>query len=116
MPNRVRDENVLSLKEAAKRLPHLRNDRPVHVSTIWRWKQRGLGGIKLECAKIGGQWVTSLEALERFFDAQEYLSPGSNRTNPAGPRTAKNTKDSPFQIKGQRQDEVAEELRRRFGM
>jgi hypothetical protein len=63
------DDDIVSLAEAARRLPHLRNNRPVHVSTIWRWSVCGLRGIKLETTLCGGVRVTSGAALRRFFAA-----------------------------------------------
>ena len=63
------NEEILSLGNATKRLPRLRNDRPVHVSTLWRWALSGLRGIRLETAMCGGVRVTSAEALRRFFAA-----------------------------------------------
>jgi hypothetical protein len=62
-------EEVLTFPQAAKRLPHLQNGRPVHVSTLWRWAMQGLRGVRLETVKIGGARVTSAEALRRFFAA-----------------------------------------------
>ncbi len=59
------DESVLTLSEAARALPPLDGKRP-HSSTIWRWARKGLRGIKLEVRRIGGRFVTSREALERF--------------------------------------------------
>ena len=61
-------EEVITFAEAAKRLPHRRGGRPTHVSTVFRWAQRGLRGVKLEYIQLGGTRVTSVEALGRFFD------------------------------------------------
>jgi Protein of unknown function (DUF1580) len=65
----VFSETILSMSDAARRMPRLRNRRPVHVSTIWRWAFRGVKGICLETTMLGGVRVTSLEALRRFFAA-----------------------------------------------
>jgi hypothetical protein len=62
-------EEILTFSQAAKRLPHLQRDRPIHTSTLWRWAKRGLRGIKLETTKVGGPRVTSTEARLRFFAA-----------------------------------------------
>jgi hypothetical protein len=81
----LRSENVLSLTEATEHLPHRRGGRAVHVATLYRWAQRGVRGIRLEVLQCGGTKVTSLEALQRFF---ERLSAGA--TGDAQPvRTAK---------------------------
>ena len=61
-------ESVLSLTEAATKLPHRRAGRRPHVSTLYRWASRGLRGNHLETIQIGGTRCTSVEALQRFFD------------------------------------------------
>ena len=61
-------EVTLTLPEAASRLPRLRGGKKVHVSTLYRWIHRGVGGIRLEAVKIGRTVVTSVEALQRFAD------------------------------------------------
>lgn len=54
-------ETLLSLADAAKTLP----GRP-HISTLHRWRLRGIRNIKLETVLIGGRRCTSHEALARF--------------------------------------------------
>jgi hypothetical protein len=67
-------ESTLSLAEAAKRIPPFRPGRAVSVSCITRWILQGVrtpqGRLRLEAVRIGGRWVTSLEALERFIAGQ----------------------------------------------
>jgi hypothetical protein len=68
-------ETWLSLAQAARRFPPYRADRPVNSSTIWRWcrkgvKVPGLGKVHLECVRISGRWLTSVEAISRFVAAQ----------------------------------------------
>lgn len=58
-------ESLLTLSEAARSLPGGR----VHVSTLHRWRLRGVRGIKLETMMRGGVRMTSMAALERFFVA-----------------------------------------------
>jgi hypothetical protein len=60
-------ETTLTLSAAARRLPRLRSNRPVHPSTLWRWATCGIRGIRLETTRLGGTTVTSTEALRRFF-------------------------------------------------
>jgi hypothetical protein len=62
-------EEILSLSRAARRLPRVRNDRPVSPATLWRWASSGLRGVKLETVKLGGATCTSIPALQRFFAA-----------------------------------------------
>ena len=61
----LHDEQVLTFSEAASRLPRF-HGRKVHTSTLWRWARKGVKGVRLETRRLGGRFVTSLEALERF--------------------------------------------------
>ena len=64
----IHDEELLTLSGAAKRLPHGRAGKPVHVATLHRWASPGgLQGVRLETVKVGGIRFTSAEALERFI-------------------------------------------------
>ncbi|MBI3461447.1 MAG: DUF1580 domain-containing protein [Planctomycetes bacterium] len=58
------DEHLVTLNEARARLP----GRP-DISTLWRWRQRGVRGVKLETLVVGGRRYTTVEALERFVAA-----------------------------------------------
>lgn len=65
----IEQEELLTLLAAARRLPHGRASKPVHVATLHRWCSHGLaGGARLETVKIGGVRYTSTEALERFIE------------------------------------------------
>lgn len=57
----IQNEPLLSLTKAAQ------TDH-VHVSTVHRWRLRGILGIKLETIRIGGKRMTSREALQRFHE------------------------------------------------
>jgi hypothetical protein len=57
-------ETVLTFAEASKRLL----TRP-DISTLHRWRKRGIRNQRLETLLIGGKRCTSVEALERFFAA-----------------------------------------------
>jgi hypothetical protein len=75
----IHEEDLLEIDEAPRRIPQHRG-RPVHISTIYRWSQKGVRGVRLETALIGGRAYTSAEALDRFFDR---LNAGRNgETNP----------------------------------
>ena len=64
------NERLITLPQAARKIPG-QGDRPrVHVSSIYRWSTKGVGGVVLETIKVGGRRMTSLEALERFIQAQ----------------------------------------------
>lgn len=56
-------QKLVSFAELARALPRRRRNRPVHVSTIHRWRQRGVDGVRLEAIRIGGAWHTSWEAF-----------------------------------------------------
>lgn len=58
-------ENLLSLREAALRIPGRVPGKHIDVSQLHRWSSRGLKGVVLETVCLG-QKLTSLEALERF--------------------------------------------------
>ena len=60
-------ERVLTLRQAAGTLPRRRDDRPTHESTLARWIDQGLDGVRLEGLWIGATRCTSAEALQRFF-------------------------------------------------
>lgn len=55
------NETLLTFRQATQLLP----GRP-HISTVHRWRFRGVRGIRLETCLIGGRRYTSREALERF--------------------------------------------------
>lgn len=61
-------EHTLTFAEAAKHLPPF-NGKRVHPSTLWRWARRGCRGVRLETLRLGGRFVTSVEALDRFGKA-----------------------------------------------
>jgi len=74
LPAALTNETLLSLPQAAKRLPSYRGDRPVSVSCIMRWILAGVptaaGRVHLEAVRLGGRWLTSVEAIDRFAAAQ----------------------------------------------
>lgn len=62
----IETESLLSFADLAKALPSRREGRPVHPSTIHRWRNPGLSGVRLDAVRIGGCWCTSWEAFTRF--------------------------------------------------
>jgi hypothetical protein len=64
-------ENLIRLSEVPKLpfMPLTKNGKPIALSTVYRWVLGGTGGVKLESLKVGGTLCTSVEALQRFFDA-----------------------------------------------
>ena len=71
----LRNETPISLAQAARMQPPGRRGRPVNPATIFRWIHDGAKGpsgeiIRLEGYRMGGRWLTTIEALERFAAAQ----------------------------------------------
>jgi hypothetical protein len=66
-------ERRIGLHEAAKIPPSFREGKPTHVSTVLRWITKGVklaNGevVRLEGARCGGRWTTSVEAVARFME------------------------------------------------
>ena len=57
-------ERGMTLTSAARSLP-----KPPHISTVWRWVNRGVRGTRLETVVVGGRRYTSREAIARFVAA-----------------------------------------------
>ncbi len=75
----------LSLVQAVRRFPPFRQGKPVALSTVLRWITSGVhlpDGkiIRLEAARLGGRWLTSGPAIERFISRQT-----PNLETPAAP-------------------------------
>ncbi|MBX3413904.1 MAG: DUF1580 domain-containing protein [Pirellulales bacterium] len=77
-------EQLLSFPGAARRLP----GNP-HVSTLHRWRLRGVRGVRLETTLIGGKRYTSIEALQRFADRLNGHSDSLVPSRPATPPAAR---------------------------
>jgi len=72
--DQILSESVLSLAQAAARLPGTRANNRIHPSTILRWILRGTRTpdgrlVRLEGCRCGFRWVTSAEALSRYVTA-----------------------------------------------
>lgn len=57
---------LMPLNEIVRMIPK-RNNIPVHVSTLHRWRSKGIGGVKLEAQKIGGVYYTTKHDLDVFL-------------------------------------------------
>jgi hypothetical protein len=67
-------ESILSLRDAARLLPPARLGRPVSFQCLLRWVLDGSRApdgtlVRLEALRVGGRYVTSREALQRFAEA-----------------------------------------------
>jgi hypothetical protein len=78
MAIKIDEEQVITFPGLASSLPRRRRNRPVHVSTIHRWRDPGLRGIRLEAVRIGGAWHTSWEAFSRFCERLTAAELGNN--------------------------------------
>jgi len=76
--SRLLQETLLSLSQAGRRFPRTRSGRSPHLtpSAVWRWVVDGVraadgGRVKLDAVFVAGRWLTSIEAIERFVQAQQ---------------------------------------------
>jgi len=67
-------DTLITLPQAARRSRII--GRSVHLSTIHRWRLRGVRGVKLQTWLIGGRRFTSEEALREFIAATNEASDG----------------------------------------
>lgn len=83
LQNRLLTENLVSLVEAARSFP-TSNGRGIHVGTLGRWRSIGVRGVRLEAVRVGGRWMTSWQALDRFvtcLNATRQASPPSETSS-----------------------------------
>jgi hypothetical protein len=83
-------EQPLSLAEAAKLVPPARSGKRCHLSTILRWIVKGAKApdgtiVRLEGQRLGGRWLTSREALQRFSDRLTPRLDANAQPAPRGP-------------------------------
>ena len=76
MPISVENERLVTFPALARTLPCRRSDRPIHVSTVHRWRNPGVRGVQLEAIRIGGAWHTTWEAFSRFCSALTAMESG----------------------------------------
>lgn len=84
----IRKEKLLSISEAAKMRPPTRRGRPTSPSTVFRWIAKGVRGRRLEAIRLGAQWFTSAEALQRFAEALTAGDPSAGAVVPAARSTS----------------------------
>lgn len=73
--NKLLSENLLSLTQAASRIPPYRGEKTA-ASTIWRWINDGAQmpdgtTLRLEGVRLCERWLTSAEAMDRFLATQD---------------------------------------------
>ena len=80
----IADGQGMLLRQAARRFPSNRKNRPVTLSCILRWIIDGVldstgDRVKLEAARCAGKWLTTPGAIERFLARQ---TPSLQKANP----------------------------------
>jgi hypothetical protein len=83
------NEATMPLSHAGRLLPPYRYGRPVSLSCVLRWVLDGVKlpdgrRVRLEAIRLGGRWLTSREALQRFAEAQ---TPNPDLSTQELPRT-----------------------------
>jgi hypothetical protein len=66
-------ETPIPLAAAARLIPPGRGGKNTHLSTLLRWILKGSKDssgefVRLEAVRLGGRWMTSREALQRFAE------------------------------------------------
>lgn len=64
------------LSEERLSLTKLAKEADVNVSTVWRWAQRGVKGVRLETFCVGGRRYTTREAWDRFVARTTEIATG----------------------------------------
>jgi hypothetical protein len=105
-------EQLIPLADATRRIPPARSGKRSHFSTLLRWVTKGTAGpdgrtIHLEALRVGGRWMTSAEALQRFFVA---LTPRLEEEPPEPPAPP------PTPTQRQRAHHAAEKRLQRIGL
>jgi len=80
----VSRETLVLIRDVPRLLPPRPSGKRLHVSAVYRWLLTGVQGVVLDSIKVGGSTYTSVEALQRFAEAQS-----QGRTSPpvTGPAT-----------------------------
>lgn len=80
---REESHDYLTLSQAAGTLP----GRP-HLSTLHRWRLRGVRGVKLRTCLIGGRRFTTQRWLDEFIAATSAAADNQVATAPSSSREA----------------------------
>jgi hypothetical protein len=67
-------EQPIPLTDVCRLIPPGRGGRRTHLSTLLRWIRKGAKApdgttLRLEAIRLGGRWMTSRAALQRFAEA-----------------------------------------------
>ena len=92
----IMTEQIVTMVQAARLKPAIRQGRPTNISTLYRWASRGLRGVRLEVVRLGGATYTTVEALQRFADRLTRASSPAGRRVPARDPPAARDTDAEF--------------------
>jgi hypothetical protein len=73
----VTRETLIRLEDTRNYLPSSRKGKRLGKAVCFRWAKDGVRGVVLETVKIGGARLTSLEAIQRFVEAQNPRAPST---------------------------------------
>src|SRR5262245_10773607 len=82
-------EQQITAKVATRYFLRWRDDKPTHVSRVIRAMTKGSptpagGRADLEAARVNGQWITTVEAVQRYLDRLSPQRPDADtRRSPA---------------------------------
>lgn len=68
-------EQFIPLTEVPEHLPIRRKGKKIHISTVWRWASKGVGGRKLQTWRVGGTTCTTPSAIDEFIRGDELKRP-----------------------------------------
>ncbi|NQT38772.1 MAG: DUF1580 domain-containing protein [Planctomycetes bacterium] len=68
--------DYVSLSKACRLLPG-----GPHISTLHRWRLKGLAGVKLRTIRVGGRRYVALRELERFAQQTTAAADGSGSSS-----------------------------------
>lgn len=88
----ISSEQVITLTAATKLLPPRRRGARPNLATLYRWSSDGVKGVCLEAIQVGGTKCTSVEALQRFFNALTSQAETGQSCRPAPKLTAQRRK------------------------
>jgi hypothetical protein len=71
---KINVKELKPLRELAGLIPPRRKGRPLHPSTLHRWRVVGSRGNRLFCVRVGGIWCSSEKAIVDFIAAASCLT------------------------------------------
>jgi hypothetical protein len=90
----LKNETIITLQQATRLFPHGRNGRPMHISHLIKGILKGFNGSKLEALRCGSRWLTSVEACQRWVEAQAASATGAKAAvTPAHPGSRRKSKE-----------------------